>query len=326
MAGGGAARRGCRGHDRAAGPGGIVTPGRRAALLGAAAAPFLLAAALTAFPELALGTWRLAARWRYGARAGEIEAGDARLRYLEVGRGRPVLLLHGLRGEGTVLLPLARELARRGFRAVTIDLPGHGRSPAPIRPLDIGAAANLLLEAAGRLEMGPRPALVGHSLGGWIVAYAALRDPGRCGPVVLVSSPGLPFDPPPLPQLLSTTVAQARASLPLLFARPPRFVPAPLLWIAVRRPAGTSAALLASALSGRFLLDGLLEGLAVPALVIFGEQDRLVPPRIGREMADRIGTRFEIVPGAGHMVVWERPAATAERIGAFLAAPPSAPE
>lgn len=263
-------------------------------------------------PVLLLDTWRVAERWRHGGRAGSVEVAGRRLGFVEVGQdGPPVLLVHGLRGESAALLAFARALADRGLHVVAIDLPGHGRSPEAAAPLDIGGAARLVLEAADGVGLGPRPVLVGHSLGGWIVLWAALEQPGRCRAVVPIAAPGLPFDPPPLPELISQTVSDARRSLPDLFARPP-WIPAPLLWVAIRRPAASSAALLASAFSGRFLLDGLLEGVAVPAVVVFGAQDRLVPPEVGRSMAEAMGVPFVTVPGAGHMVVWEQPERTAD--------------
>lgn len=269
-------------------------------------------------PDLGMVAWRAGLRAWSQADRGVVEVGGERLAWLAVGKGRPVALLHGLRGEAAVFLPLARELSRRGYRAVAIDLPGHGTSAPPAGPLALDKSGELFLDAAEKLGVGPRPVLLGHSLGGWMVAWQALEHPDRCGPVILAGSAGLVFDPPPLNALHPKTVEDGRASIELLFAHPPP-IPRPIIWLSVRRPEGASLELLRSAFSGRFLLEGLLGGVSVPTLVVHGEQDRLIPVQNGRRLAAGIpGSRLAVIPGAGHMLIWEDPKAVAEAVDDFL--------
>ncbi len=269
-------------------------------------------------PGLGLSAWRLAGRALHHARLGFVEADGERVAILEVGSGPPLVLVHGLRGESVVMLPLAARLAARGWRVICIDLPGHGHSPDPKRPVDIGRAARVVRDVIRELGL-ERPPVVGHSLGGWITAWLALEEPGTVGPVGLVASAGLPFEPPPWPELLPRTTAEARRGLRLLFADPPPRVPAPLLWFASKRRVATSLDLLRSVLSGRYLLDGLLPGMAVPALVVAGEEDHIVPLPAAREMAAEIpGHRIEVVPETGHMLVIEAPDRVAEILDRFL--------
>ncbi len=269
-------------------------------------------------PGIGLAAWRLAGRVLHHARVGYVRADGERVAYLELGSGPPVVLVHGLRGESVVMLPLASRLAARGWRVICIDLPGHGHSPDPRRPMDIGRAARVVREVIRELGL-ERPPVIGHSLGGWITAWLALEDPAAVGPVGLVASAGLPFEPPPWPDLLPRTTAEARRGLRLLFADPPPRVPAPVLWFASRRRVATSLDLLRSALSGRYLLDGLLPGMAVPALVVAGEEDHIVPLPAAREMAAELpGHRIEVVPGTGHMLVIEAPDRVAGILDRFL--------
>jgi len=297
-----------------------VTAGRRCLLRAAAlavAALALAAAVLYARPGWAAAVVRWTALVAAGARTGVVEVRGVRMAYAELGRGQPVVLVHGLGGESLSLLPLARELARRDYRAVLFDLPGCGGSSRPAAPLEIDAAGEFVLDAADVLRLGERPALVGHSLGGWIVAWQALEHPERCGPVVLSAAAGLAFDPPPLNVLTPRTVGEGRRNIELLFARPP-WIPRPLLWLIVHRPRPSNSDLLRSALSGRFLLDGLLGGFSRPALVVSGEVDRVVPVEAGAEMARQIGAPHVVVRGAGHMLIWEQPKEVADAVDEFL--------
>lgn len=292
---------------------------RRLAILGALALVVAIGVVLPfAVPEWGLEIWRTYTRLRFGATSGAIVVDGQRIEIAEIGEGPPVVLVHGLRGESTVLMPLAREIARHGRRAVLLDLPGHGRSPAPAEPLSFEHAGEIVLGTIDALDLGPRPPIVGHSIGAWVVAWQALAAPERVGPVVLVGTPGLAFEPPPYPQLIPDNADDAREALPLLFAEP-RYVPRPILAVSAGRDPSSSIDLLRSAMSGRYLLDGLFEGLAVPALVVCGEDDRLVPPDVGRELAALSPrARYVGVPRTSHLIVWEAPAAVADAIDAFL--------
>jgi pimeloyl-ACP methyl ester carboxylesterase len=276
-------------------------------------------------PESLLAAARSASRLRYGARAGSVVVRDTTIAYAEIGSGRPVVLVHGLGGESSALLPVAARLARRGYRAVVLDLPGCGRSPLAPEPLGIESGGDYALGAAEALGLGPRPALFGHSLGGWMVAWQALAHPERCGPVVLSCAAGLSFEPPPLNVLMPRNVADGRRNVERMFAHPP-FIPAPILYLAVRRPRPANFELLRSAMSGEYLLDGLLGGLSVPALVIASEKDRVVPPAIARSMAGAIpGASYVEITDASHMVIWEKPDAVAAAVDAFLRGHPAGP-
>ena len=99
---------------------------------------------------------------------------------------RVAVLIHGAMGESRCWWQVGPALAARGFRAIAVDLPGHGHS----RP---SGDASLDMFVTSLLESVPhRPALaIGHSLGGGVLALAAeLLAPERA---VYVD---IPFDPP----------------------------------------------------------------------------------------------------------------------------------
>lgn len=88
------------------------------------------------------------------------------------GSGAPVLFVHGWEGRGTLLAKaFVRPLLDRGYRVVTVDLPGHGQS--------VGERTDVVSMAAavGQLgeRFGPMRAVVGHSLGGAAATIALSR-------------------------------------------------------------------------------------------------------------------------------------------------------
>jgi 4,5:9,10-diseco-3-hydroxy-5,9,17-trioxoandrosta-1(10),2-diene-4-oate hydrolase len=138
-----------------------------------------------------------------------------RLRYLDVGAGPPLLLIHGLGQSSTAWLRVIDGLAAAGCRVIAPDLPGHGGSEvptdAPFDPQYIALVCGQFFEALG-LETFDA---VGHSAGALALLLDALDSPQRYRKLVLVDPAG--FTPAP-DNLLGT----AAASLARLLVSIPR--------------------------------------------------------------------------------------------------------
>lgn len=222
------------------------------------------------------------------------------------GSGPSVVLLHGLGADAERWFPILPGLLA-GRRVLAPSLPAHGRSGDPSGPF---GAADLSRWMGQWLEIaapGPPVDLVGFSLGGWVAARLALERPGRVRRLVLASSAGVRFEPPPPAALLAPgSVAELRRLVASLTARPlplPGFVLRDLL----RRARPARRLLVDSLLRGEGLLDGELARLRVPTLVVWGGSDRLLPVEAGRRMATAIpGARWVEIPGCGHLPYWER--------------------
>jgi len=99
--------------------------------------------------------------------------------------GPAVVIAHGFAGSQQIMEPFALTLARGGFTAITIDFPGHGRNPAPLRGAladgegryaQLSAALDLAVSYARRAGDG-RVGLVGHSMGSEAVVRYAEAHP-----------------------------------------------------------------------------------------------------------------------------------------------------
>lgn len=88
----------------------------------------------------------------------------------------PILLIHGSCHGAWCWRDVLPELAARGISARAIDLPGHGADTTPLADVTLDSYAAAIESAA--LDMGGRVVLVGHSMAGYAISAAAVRNPG----------------------------------------------------------------------------------------------------------------------------------------------------
>ncbi len=249
----------------------------------------------------------------------------------EAGSGPTVVLGHGIAGDNTHWAPVAHRLVERGFRVVTFDQRGHGRSVAGSDGFGLLGlahdAATVIAEFADR-----GPVLIGgHSMGGVGVQALARHHPevlDRVGAVAIVAS--LPHTiGGPLASVLSkpwVLVAyrhlmsdRTRARVAMRAGFGDRFTVAMLDELS-RTWAGTPDETLigfGTAL-GSFDLLPDLANLRVPALVICGTHDSVTPMRLSERIASALPDAHLVpVGGAGHMIVWEAADRLATEIADF---------
>jgi len=256
-------------------------------------------------------------------------AGRPTIEVLEAGQGAPLVFLHGAGGipEWTGALPL---LARR-FRVHAPLLPGFGKSTGLElldEQLDLFVHGFDVLEALGLT----RPYVVGESMGGWMAAEMAALRPKEIGRLALAAPIGLWRDEAPVADLFGHATAEL---VPLLFhdqscqaARDMLAVSSLMsdkddrteeqveLLIAMARGFRTAA---------KFLfpipergLERRLPRIAAPTLIVWGADDRLVPPLYAKLFAERIpGARLEMLDRVGHLIGLERPEPYAELLIRF---------
>jgi pimeloyl-ACP methyl ester carboxylesterase len=248
-------------------------------------------------------------------------------RVREMGAGAPVVLLHGYPLDGAMWSGVARAMAGR-FRVLKPDLPGRGETAAPSegRLEDYADFVQAVLEAL------PGPAgLAGFSMGGYVSLALTRRRPERLAALALVDTRAAEDDAAGKAKR-DEAIATVRAAGvgPIADAMLPRLLGPQSLSnrdlvdrvrrIMLRQKPETVAADLA-AMRDRPDARDVLPGIAVPTLVVVGEQDALTPPADSQAMAAAIpGARLTTIPGAGHLAPMERPGAVAAALGEFFGA------
>lgn len=242
-----------------------------------------------------------------------LDTAAGRLRYARRGEGgEAVVLVHGFGGDLDNWLFNIDALAAKAS-VYALDLPGHGQSTKTMPEGGVAALAGTVIAFMDALCIGPAH-LVGHSLGGAIAMQVAIEAPGRVKSLTLIGSAGLGTEIN-AGYLAGFVAAASRRDLkPVveqLFADP-KLVTRQLLEDVLRykRLDGVEDAL--RSLSSQFLDDGRqggvlaqrLEGVEAPVLVVWGEEDRIIPAAHATALDGR--ARAEVIPGAGHMVQMEK--------------------
>src|ERR1700753_3293011 len=107
--------------------------------------------------------------------------------YDERGSGEPLILLHGGMG-GSEMFGASLDRLAAGRRLIAVELPGHGHTAVPDRPLRYEEMADQIAGRTGHLGR-DRAALLGLSLGGGVALRTAIQPPGLIRRLVLVSAP-----------------------------------------------------------------------------------------------------------------------------------------
>jgi len=145
---------------------------------------------------VAAGSWRVAG-WNQQPAASrpqptilskDVTVLGFRLHYLEAGQGPPVVLLHGLGGDGSRWAPNIEPLAR-DFHVFALDQIGFGQSDKPLANYHTGMLAEFLVDFLKAANVG-RASLVGNSMGASVALYTAARFPQAVDKIVLADGGG----------------------------------------------------------------------------------------------------------------------------------------
>jgi pimeloyl-ACP methyl ester carboxylesterase len=241
------------------------------------------------------------------------------LRLSRAGAGPPVLLLHHDIGSPE-RLPFYDALARR-FTLLRPSHPGYDGTPRPEWMRSVRDLAVVYQRLLGERDLGS-VSLIGLGFGGWIAAEMAAMAPRMFRRLVLVGAMGIkPERGHIADQALVSYIDYARqgfadqGAFDRLFGADPstsqleqwdlnREMTFRIAW----KPYMYNPT-----------LPSLLGGLATPALVVWGRDDRIVPLECGEGYAKSLAqARLEVIDGAGHLVEMEKPDELAKLVVDFL--------
>jgi pimeloyl-ACP methyl ester carboxylesterase len=248
-----------------------------------------------------------------------LDARGTRVRVLRGGEGPPLIFLHGASGH-VGWLPFLERLSQ-SFDVIVPEHPGFGSSDDPAwldRPSDLAYFYLDMIEALNLDGVH----LMGTSLGGWVAAELAVRNTSRLASLTLVCAVGITADGMPVDDMFRMSAEEnarrfyhdpdrVRRRLKMLAAADPRML--------VRNRSTVVRLAYPSFVNPE--LAKWLHRVDVPTLLVWGENDGLVPPRFGEAYRKLIpDATLVVIPQAGHAAFEEQPDAFLDAFGDFLKA------
>jgi len=242
----------------------------------------------------------------------------------EAGEGQPMILLPGFAASRKTLFRLGRQLAQQ-YRVLLVDPPGFDpKAPLKLERYKLSEQVRRLRLWVQHLGLA-EPILGGNSAGGQLAALYGLQFPTETAALVLLAPQGagdadfIPYTPKPNGP---TSIREVEQELSKLYHRPPQLDQAVLEsmlrkqqiqweWLnQIRRVIQSEP---------EFWLNEKLTSLEVATLVIWGEQDRRIPPRMA-QVWDRASDNVEVhrFEQCGHMPQIEQTQACFGLITRFL--------
>jgi pimeloyl-ACP methyl ester carboxylesterase len=249
-----------------------------------------------------------------------VEAAGTKLHLMRAGKGRPVLVLH--HETGTLdRLPFYDALASK-YDVLVPHHPGYSRSARPDWMRSVRDIAVVYRGLLSELKVG-NAALVGLGFGGWIAAEMASMAPADLSKLVLVGAMGIK---PPQGDILDLAITgymdYARAGFRdqkafdrVYGAEPP--TDQLEMWDICRE---MSFRIAWKPYMYSQTLPHLLRSVRAPALVVWGDDDRVVPQSAAGAYVKALpNAKLEIVKGCGHCVDMEQPDTLAKLVTNFIA-------
>ncbi len=244
---------------------------------------------------------------------------DFRMSYNDVGKGLPVILLHGFPLSREIWAPQISAISSR-YRLITPDLRGHGDSEATSGPYTMDLLADDIASLIDGLDLRQKVVLGGLSMGGYVAMAFARRHPQRLAGLFLTATRA-DADAEAGKEGRQKAIAAAQQAcsslpavesmLPKLFA-PPTYTEKPDLVDKVRKiMERTSLAGVIHSQQGMMQRPDsydMLYALEIPGLMIYGDQDQIIP----EEAAVKTGATFAdgsmaAIKNAGHLLNMEQP-------------------
>jgi pimeloyl-ACP methyl ester carboxylesterase len=254
----------------------------------------------------------------------------ARIRYLDVGSGPAVVMIHGFASSLETWLDIVPELSKT-HRVLALDLKGFGWSDRPPGDYSPKAEAQIVLHFLDARGI-DKAAIVAHSWGASVALAAVLEAPDRITQLAIYDAfvyeeqLNLFFHLARIEgigEILFGLYYKERPAEKLSIAfHDPKFISQPLMdavELALERP-GTTAAALAAVRGQRFSeMEVRYKTIATPALLLWGREDRVTPLAIGERLQkDLLHADLVVYPSCGHLPMIEAKNASNTALLRFL--------
>jgi pimeloyl-ACP methyl ester carboxylesterase len=221
-------------------------------------------------------------------------------------------------------------------RVIRMDLPGFGLTgPAPDADYSMARYTGFMRDFLDLLKL-DEVVMGGNSLGGGIAWQTALAHPTRVRQLILVDATGYPLQPQAMP--IGFRLAQIswlapvtqkilprqmiEASVRNVYGQPDKVSPALIdryYELTLREGNRASLTQRFQYRSGDAALAGQIPQLNLPTLILWGSEDRLIPPEHGQRFhQDIAGSQLQVFEGLGHVPHEEDPEATVRAVIKFL--------
>lgn len=232
--------------------------------------------------------------------------------------GQTLVFLHGA-GSTNQVWQAQWSYFKDKMKVLVPDLPGHGGSSGSSSDT-VDAYANTIIELAAKLNL-QQFIMIGHSMGGAIAQKVAVLAPELLSGLVLVATGAKLRVMPQVFSAIETDYKQyveLAATFSMSESADER---QKALFKDILSASAPSAAYNDFKACDKFDALNEVGGITVPALIIAGGNDMMTPLKYSQFLNQKIaGSRLEIVDGAGHMVMMEKPDQVNQAIERFITA------
>ena len=241
--------------------------------------------------------------------------------FRSTGEGKPLLILHGWDSSSDSWIRVQEILSKKGFKVICPDFPGFGKSKTPPEIWRLDDYLNWLVEFINFLNL-EKFYLLGHSFGGRIAIKLAAQYPEKIEKLILCDPAGLRIKPNLKRRIVLLVSSFGDAVFSLKPLRIFKDAARNIFYFFLRRTdyvraEGTMREIFKEILKEDLL--PLLSGINIKTLLIWGENDKLIPLKYASIFKANIkDSKFETLPKVGHNPHLEAPEKLSEIIIKFL--------